>query len=101
MDGLLLQRGAHTVGASDGGPGLPLTNWSTEAGDLRAAHLVGLHALQVLPFAGFLVSRREGHRSTAAGVRLVIAFSSFYGLTGAVLFWRAMSGHAVIGWIPQ
>lgn len=53
---LIVGNMAATVGVPPGGPGLPFLNWSTQGGDLRISHFIGMHGLQVLPLAGFWLS---------------------------------------------
>ncbi len=91
IGGVMIANGSHSVGVKDGGPGLPIVNWSTKGGDLRAAHFLGLHALQVLPIVGFLISR---HRSwtTSQKTAYVLALSGAYALVIGFLYFQAIHG---------
>lgn len=83
--------GAHAVGVADGGPGLPVIGWSTTGGDLRVPHFVGLHALQIVPLLGWLVSswRAPWLRSRDRAALVGIAGIGYLGLT-LLLTWQAL-----------
>jgi hypothetical protein len=86
--------GAHTVGAVDGGPGLPLTGWSTEHGDLRLPHFMGLHSIQGLALVA--VGLRRWRRPEAVRVRTVLAVAVSYASLFLLLLWGALRGQSVV-----
>ena len=85
--------GAHTVGAPDGGPGLPLTGWSTRHGDVRVPHFIGLHAWQALPLFVVLVLRRGRDRTRTA---LAITAAGAYAAVFVGLLVQALRGLPVL-----
>ena len=87
---------AHAVGVPDGGPGLFLIGWSTTGGDLRIAHFVGMHALQILPLlaAGLAAFARRLDESTRA--RLIrVAGAGYLGLV-VLLAWQALRAQPLL-----
>jgi hypothetical protein len=77
--------GAHTVNAiRDGGPGIPFLGWSTDHGDLRVGHFIGIHAIQLIPLLGlFLMRRRESWLTESHRVGLVwVGAIGYLGLVG-------------------
>jgi hypothetical protein len=89
--------GAHSVGVPDGGPGLPITGWSTTGGDLRIGHFVGLHALQALPLLAFLLARYGGRRLDAVRrTRLILVAGGAYALLVTLLTWQALRAQPLL-----
>ncbi len=92
--------GAHTVGRPDGGPGLPLLGWSTVAGDLRIAHLVGMHALQALPLFVLLLEmlsvRVPALRDARRRSRLVLLAVATLASTVVLLTSQALIGQSIV-----
>jgi hypothetical protein len=81
--GVMAARLSHTVGAADDGSGLPLVNWSKQHGDLRIAHFIGMHALQLLPLFGYYLSK---------SVKATIVFALVYFIVTTLLLVQALMG---------
>ena len=96
IGGYMLARGSHTVGVADGGQGLPFVNWSVIGGDLRIAHFIAIHAIQIVPLFAYILSQMAPvlpvrHRRIAAGA-VALAVSIAVGAT----FVQAALGHPLL-----
>ncbi|TDE85504.1 hypothetical protein [Deinococcus sp. S9] len=87
--------GAHAVGVPDGGAGLPALGWSSEGGDLRVGHFVGIHGLQVLPLLGWLILRR---RDLSVGRQRALVWTAALGQLALTLLltWQALRGQPLL-----
>lgn len=86
---LMGARMAHTVGGPDGPGNIPLLNWSAKYGDLRVAHFIGMHALQVLPLVTYyLIKNKTG----------VTIMAIFYLLLASYTLVRALSGKPIVAY---
>jgi hypothetical protein len=88
---IMTSRLSHTVGATDGGPGLPVVRWSTVAGDLRVAHFLGMHGLQIFPILAYFLSRYFSTVSAKVKTSAVVCFAILYLLFMNFTLWQALN----------
>ena len=91
VGGQMISEMSHNIGVEDGGPGLPLVNWSTIAGDLRVAHFFGLHGLQIIQIFALLISNKS-KTTTKNQIIIVTVFGLAYALFVGYTFYQAKQG---------
>lgn len=66
--------GSHWIGGDQtDATGIPLLGWSTTGGDLRPAHFLGMHVMQILPGVALAGS---GRLVIAAGLACAAGFAA-------------------------
>jgi len=85
--GYLADQGGHFVGVpTDPSRVLPVVGWSTEVGDLRPAHFLSLHALQLLPLIGLWIDR------TGRKLAVIKPLAVAYALLSLAVLGQALMG---------
>ncbi len=78
---------SHTVGALNDNSNWFIVGWSTTVGDLRVAHFIGMHALQVLPLLAYYLLKNSP---------LTIAVSIMYLLLAVYTLVQAFQGKPLL-----
>lgn len=82
---------SHTVGAVNDNSKLYILGWSQKVGDLRIAHFIGMHALQILPLLSYYLLKNT---------KLTMLFACIYMLLAAYTFAMALNGKPLVN-TPQ
>lgn len=86
--------GAHTVGAPDGSASIPVLYWSRTGGDLRIGHFVGMHALQLLPLLGWLITTRTRLQQRQQQHLILISALTYLSMT-LLVTWQALRAQPI------
>ena len=74
---------SHTVGAANDNSNLLIVGWSKTFGDLRVAHFIGMHALQIIPIVSYYLLKNT---------KLTIALVIGYGFLALLTLIQALKG---------
>ncbi len=78
---------SHSIGALNDNSNWFIVGWSTTVGDLRVAHFIGMHALQVLPLLAYYLLKNTP---------LTIALSILYLLLAVYTLVQALQGKPLL-----
>lgn len=74
FEGILMGgRQTHTIGTQVQITFLPVLKWNMKEGDLRVAHFVGMHALQIIPLLSFYLLKNTSAVFVLSGLYLLFA----------------------------
>jgi hypothetical protein len=74
---------SHNVGAANDNSNLLIVGWSKTFGDLRVAHFIGMHALQIIPIVSYYLLKNT---------KLTIALVIGYGFLALLTLIQALKG---------
>jgi hypothetical protein len=92
----MIADGRHSVGTVDGGPGLPIVHWSSQRGDLRPAHAITLHGLQLVPLVGWLIASGFRLSSVRAQMACFWAFAVVFAFVAFGAWWQAIHARPLL-----
>ena len=78
---------SHSVRAINDNSNWFIVGWSKTVGDLRVAHFIGMHALQVLPVLSYYVFKNT---------KLTVGLSVVYGLLALLTLYQALNGKPLL-----
>lgn len=78
---------SHSVGLVNDNSDMYVVGWSKKVGDLRIAHFIGMHALQVLPILSYYLLKNT---------KFTFLLSFFYGFLALVTLIHALNGKPIV-----
>jgi hypothetical protein len=77
----------HTIGALNDNSNLFILGWSKSFGDLRVAHFIGMHALQLLPIMSYYLLKNT---------KFVVILFILYGMLALITLLQALRGKPLV-----